>query len=228
MLTLPFEKAHEAWFDAALRTRTAKSRAALEKGHGHGERLFLRNVWWPAFGTFEHLHPQYEVRDFADGVRSLDFAYLRPPFRICIEVDGYAHHVEKVTRARFADNDLRQDHLVADFWVVLRFSYDDVKDNPTRCRQTLLGVFGRLFRDRAPNVVLTPNEKELVRLAARCVRPITPSEAAESLRVCDKTARAALKSLVEKRLLRPAGTGKERIRFYEPALEPQLLLYMLG
>lgn len=223
-----FDEAHQAWFAAIQRTREGKSKEMLEKGHAHGERLFLKHVWWPAFRSFDHLYPQYEVRDFADGIRYLDFAYLRPPFRICIEIDGFSYHVEKVSRTRFADNVIRQDHLVADFWLVLRFSYDDIKDNPRRCQQTLIGFIGRLFREPAMDLELTPIEKEVVRIAARSVKPITPADVHLSLQVCDKTARAALKALVEKRLLEPAGGGVQRVRSYKPALEAQLLLYMVG
>jgi hypothetical protein len=36
----------------------------LERGHAHGEKLFLQNVWWPMFSHFDHLHPEYEVLDW--------------------------------------------------------------------------------------------------------------------------------------------------------------------
>ncbi|WP_309118722.1 DNA-binding response regulator [Paenibacillus sp.] len=215
-----FDSEHEAWFDAALRGKTRKAREALERGHGHGERQFLRNVWWPAFGSFEHLHPQYEVRNFEGRAIRLDFAFLRPPFRICIAVDE---------GSRVSESEPRAERLSADFWVVLRFTLEDVLQDPLRCQRTLIEAFGRMFRDRTtdPNR-LSPGEKEILRLAARSVRPTRPSDVMHALQVSDKTARSLLKSLVDKRLLRPAGAGSRRIRAYEPALEPQLLLYMVG
>ncbi|TLS53030.1 DNA-binding response regulator [Paenibacillus antri] len=215
-----FDSAHEAWFDAALRGLTRKARESLERGHGHGERRFLRDVWWPAVGSFEHLHPQYEVRDFEGNAIRIDFAYLRPPFRICIEVE------ENPCRSA---SEPRAERLAADYWIVLRFPLADVLQDPLRCRRTLTGAFDRMFRDETTDPSrLSPGEKDILRLAARSVRPTKPSDVMRALQVSDKTARALLKSLVDKRLLRPAGTGSKRIRAYEPALEPLLLLYMVG
>lgn len=215
-----FESAHKEWLEKHLNAREAKGKERLEKAHSHREILLLKNVWWPLFHSFDHLYPEYEVPDFVDGVWHLDFAYLRRPFRICIEIDG--------SREQFADNEIRQDHLIADFWVVIRFSYDDIKNNPKRCQQVILNVLGRLYREHVSDVQLSPYEKEIIRLSVRQPRPITPADVALSIRVCDKTARALLKSLAEKRLLERSGGGKQRVRSYRPGLEPQLLLYMAG
>ncbi len=180
------------------------------------QRQFLRDVWWPAFGSFEELHPQYELRDAEGMPCRLDFAYLRPPFRMGVEVIGPS-----------AQGASRTDRLSADLWIVLRFSIDDVKEDPVRCRRTLIGALDRLRREGASDGSLTPSEKEVVRLAARSVRPTNPADVMRALQVSDKTARALLKSLVHKRLLRPVGAARQRVRAYEPAVEPQLLLFMV-
>ncbi len=234
-----FETEHDVWYAAARRGRTRRAKEELANGHGAGQRLFLRNVWWPAFGMFEHLHPQYEVPGEGGAACRLDFAYLRPPFRLGIEV---------VDAARRAKGPPPSERLAADFWIVLRFPIDDVKNDPMRCRRSLIEAIDRLYRDRTSSTSSVPNdascassaqnatsaarltasEKETVRLAARSVRPTTPSDVMRALQVSDKTARGLLRSLVDKRLLRPAGAGLRRIRAYEPAVDPQLLLYLVG
>ena len=73
--------------------------------------------------------------DFKDGKRYLDFAYIRPGFRICIEIDGYGPHLKNSSRWQFSDSLERQNQLVIDGWTVLRFSYDQVKEKPRRCQQ---------------------------------------------------------------------------------------------
>ncbi|SDN59858.1 hypothetical protein SAMN04487897_103290 [Paenibacillus sp. yr247] len=69
-----------------LKRRTGERRGRLERGHRHGESLFLSNVWWPLWGSFEALHPEYEVLDWrgrlnretflhAMGYHVISFAY---------------------------------------------------------------------------------------------------------------------------------------------------------
>ncbi|WP_426901554.1 hypothetical protein [Rossellomorea vietnamensis] len=41
------------------------------------------------FQHFRFLHPEYEINDFKDGKRYLDFAYIRPTMQICFEIDGW-------------------------------------------------------------------------------------------------------------------------------------------
>lgn len=41
--------------------------------------------WRPSFQTFDHLHPEYEVFDYKDGYRYIDFTYILPYVRLAIE-----------------------------------------------------------------------------------------------------------------------------------------------
>ncbi|MGO4110128.1 hypothetical protein [Paenibacillus sp. YAF4_2] len=93
----------------------------------------MQKVWFPAFSQFDCLHPEYEIVDFRDGKRYLDFAYIRSPLRLAIEIDGYNSHAAGISRWQFSDHLVRQNHLVIDEWNVLCFSYDYVKDKPRMC-----------------------------------------------------------------------------------------------
>ncbi|WP_052486899.1 hypothetical protein [Gordoniibacillus kamchatkensis] len=84
-----FEKTHREWLEHHIRNRSGERRRRLENGHQHAEREMLRHVWWPAFGHFDCLHPEYEVTDFGEGARFIDFAYIRSGIKVAIEVDGY-------------------------------------------------------------------------------------------------------------------------------------------
>lgn len=61
-----------------MKLRKGESLRRLQEGHTHAEQHMLRNVWWPAFGTFASLHPEYEVKDFRSryAARSFMAAYL--------------------------------------------------------------------------------------------------------------------------------------------------------
>jgi hypothetical protein len=63
-----------------------RRREILEKGLGHGTIEFLRKVWFPAVGTFDDLHPEWEVRDFNGSYRYLDLAYMPGDARGGIEI----------------------------------------------------------------------------------------------------------------------------------------------
>lgn len=150
-------------YDDFLKCHVQKKRKGerlrrLQEGHGHAEKLFfIEGVWWPSFGHFNHLHPEYEVFDFKDGFRYLDFAYIRPSFRVAMEIDGFGPHMRNSNRWQFSDQWQRQNHLVIDGWHILRFSHDDVKEkNPgtaSRLSNSLWeGGLGKKIRLRKPLV----------------------------------------------------------------------------
>ncbi|MEW9699911.1 DNA-binding response regulator [Paenibacillus sp. SI8] len=211
-----FQQEHEKLIQAHDERRTGERLRRLREGHGHAEKLFLQQVWWGAVGHFRHLHPEYEVKDFTDGSRYVDFAYLRPPYRICIEIDGYGPHARDVDRWRFGDNLFRQNQLVLDDWKVLRFSFDDIAQKQRRCQQFILHMMGRWYGEaNQPNAIsLTHREKEIARLAAFAVEPLTPKAVAVHLGIRVEHTRRWLHELHRKGVLRPASGGKQRIRSY--------------
>jgi hypothetical protein len=72
-----FEAAYQRWLQENIRISKGEHKKRLSQGLGYSEKTFLARVWWPAFGTFQHLYPEFEVRDFKDGVRFLDFSYIQ-------------------------------------------------------------------------------------------------------------------------------------------------------
>ncbi|MDF2720418.1 MAG: DNA-binding response regulator [Paenibacillus sp.] len=123
------------------------------------------------------MHPEYEVFDFKDGSRFLDFAFIQGKLRICMEVDGFGPHRRDIDRRQFSDELTRQNQLVVDGWIVLRFSYDDVKEKPRQCQQLLQQLMGRLLGDRHKTEGdLSVLEKEAVRYAFRRNGVVAPGE----------------------------------------------------
>ncbi|MFD0692913.1 endonuclease domain-containing protein [Paenibacillus sp. GCM10027628] len=198
----------------------------LKEGHGHAEKLFLQQVWWKAFDDFQDLHPEYEVRDFRDGYRYIDFAFIRHSLRLAIEIDGYGTHSAHISRSQFSDQWMRQNHLIIDGWKVLRFTYDDVKDRPRMCEQILQQFMGRYFGDTQQQVVeMNYIEKEICRFTQTIDRFLTPRDVCEKFGFGQKKARRILLAMAEKRLLLPAGAGQKRIKCYKlhPAVAAKLV-----
>lgn len=208
-----FEEEYQTFISTHLQARTGERMRRLEEGHKHAEMLFLRQVWWPLFHHFRYLHPEYEVNDFKDGKRYLDFAYIRPTIRICFEIDGYGPHLQNISRWQFSDNMERQNQLVIDGWTVIRFSYDQVKEKPRRCQQIIQQVIGRWLGDELDQTTLSLIEKEVLRLAVRKGEAISPIEFEKYLKLSDKTVRKVLSQLVDKKMLIPA-SGTVRVRSY--------------
>jgi very-short-patch-repair endonuclease len=211
---MSFDEAYSQFILHHMKRRKGEAKRRLKDGHGHAEKMFLAQVWWPALGTFNQLHPEFEVQDFQDGFRYLDFAFIRESFRICFEIDGYGPHSRDINRRQFADNLLRQNHLILDDWKVIRFTYDDICERPRRCQQMIQQMMGLWFGDRVPQAALTSDQKEIIRLAKQKGGHITPREVSAHLGVCRRTAQKHLHELLTKQLLSSAGEGTIRIRSY--------------
>ncbi|MDU2240045.1 MAG: DNA-binding response regulator [Paenibacillus sp.] len=208
-----FKETYAQWLGEHLSNREGESERRLRDGHGHAEELFAEKVWWPAFGHWQHLHPEYEVTDFKDGYRYLDFAYLRAGLQLAIEIDGYGPHLRNISRIQFADQCRRQNDLILDGWKILRFTYDDVNDRPRYCQQTLQQFMGRWLGEERQVVQADYQEKEILRLFLRMGGPVTPGDISQSMGVGTKTAQKWLRQLTEKRWIQPA-SGSVRIRSY--------------
>ena len=209
-----FEEAYEAFIQRHTDKGSKSRLLQLKEGHGHAEKLFLLKVWWPAFGNFDNLYPEYEVVDFKDGKRYLDFAYIRAFIKIVFEIDGYGPHWQNMSRRKFADDRMRQNHLVIDGWIVIRFAYDDVAENPRQCQQVLQQLMGRWMDSRFSGLELDHVEKEIIRIGIRTDGIMKFKDIRSHLGVSEKTTRKILKGMIDKNVLRPA-SGKHRIHSYE-------------
>jgi very-short-patch-repair endonuclease len=210
---MPFDASYEKFMQTHLHSRSGEALRRLQEGHGHAEKLFLEQVWWPAVGRFDFLRAEYQVSDFKDGVRYLDFAYIRGTHLVCIEIDGYNAHHKDLNRWQFADQLTRQNHLILDGWKILRFAYDEVKEKPRRCQQLILQMMGRWFGEEHSSIALTLEEREILRIAGQTNEPLLPKTISLRLHISRNHAGKLLRRLAQMELLRPA-SGRTRIRSY--------------
>lgn len=213
--SVELQAAYAAWMERHIGRSKGEAKRRLVE-HGHAERMFLRQVWWPAFGSFEGLYPEYEVRDFKDKWRYLDYAYLSQGFKVCIEIDGYGSHWRDADRWRFADHLMRQNQLVIDGWLVLRFSYDDVMEKPRRCQQTVQQLLGRRgLTDKGLHQTLQPTEQAILRAAFGSLGEVKVVQIAATFGIYRKTAAKHLKALAAKGYLLPVKPDGRRICRYK-------------
>jgi len=215
-----FEKALEQYMTQQIAQSTGERLRRLTSVNRYAETLFLKNVWWPMFGNFDHLEAELEVPDLVRGYRYLDFAYILPPLRIDIEIEGFGNHAKHADRGKFEDDHLRAAFLQAGGWEVVRISHDTVKERPHLVRQVLTLMIGKwsTVTVGSRRMTWTEEDKEIIRFAIRKQGPITPNEICEATGICNRTARRRLHQLVGKGAFRPA-RGNVRVRAYEICVE---------
>lgn len=206
----------QKWLEEHKRKRKGERKRRINNGLGHAETLFLNQVWWPACLRLDGLHPEYEVLDFKDGSRFIDFVYLAGHLKLAIEIDGYGTHWRDLNRWQFADHLMRQNQLVIDGWLVLRFAYEDMKEKPRKCQQTIQQALGRWQSAEAGRLKghkLNSYERDLIRLY-RAHGKISARSAADFLHLSVDRARKVIADMVEKDLLLPARPERQRIHYY--------------
>jgi very-short-patch-repair endonuclease len=107
-------------------------------GQSFLEKAFVRWVLAPAVaqGIVTHLVGQRPVA-VAERTYRLDYLLSGSRLRVAIELDGFAFHSSK---AAFVYDRIRQNDLTGLGFVVLRFSYDAIRDDSSRCVAQLQAV----------------------------------------------------------------------------------------
>lgn len=210
-----FDQMYEEWMTKQIKEETNPRRLELlRKGLGHGTVEFLRVVWFPAVGNFDHLYAEWEVQDFNNGYRYLDLAYLPTGGgKGGIEVQGFGPHARDLDVRRFKDLCWRHSLLALDGWLLLPIAYLSIKEETKQCQQLVLSFIGK-FIAIAPLPSLNWAEAEAVRFARRSLLPINALDLAAHLCVTDRHARRILHRLVELRLMEVA-SGIQRFRTYQ-------------
>lgn len=209
-----FKKDYELWMHKQIeQENNHRRREILEKGLSHGSVEMLRAIWYPVVGNFDHLYPEWEVRDFNGGVRYLDLAFLPGNMKGDIEIQDYRTHARDLDSRRFKDLCRRQSLLSLDDWIFLPIAYLSIREEPEFCKQLILSFIGKFLSfDTDPR--LNCLEAETVRYARRILRPFTPYELATHLRVTDRYTRNVLHRLVEENHI-VVVSGNVRYRTYQ-------------
>ncbi|MEX1030427.1 MAG: DNA-binding response regulator [Paenibacillaceae bacterium] len=207
---MSLEHSVEMWINQHLSSRKGERHRRLVKGLGYSENMFLEKVWFPIFGQLDHLHPEYEVTDFKDSYRYIDFAYLHHWLRLAIEIDPFGTHHRDMSRDEFSDERDRQNDLIIDGWKVIRFSLDRIRDNPRACQRRLQNLIGKYLVEWQRLKEMSLEEREIIRMARRVRRDLKVRDVKEWLHVSSPHAKKLLFGLVSKKELHPT-SGTQRI-----------------
>src|SRR5690554_3255833 len=162
-----FEQAHERFIRGHLERRSGERKGRLERGHRHGEKLYLSNIWWKLKRNFDDLHPEFEVIDWRGKSYFADFAYIpRCGLKFIFEIKGYNSHVKDMDRQGFSNECKRELFLQGLGFQVISFAYDDIEQNPDLIIALLRMILSR-YETAIPmtSESLSFADREVVRLA---------------------------------------------------------------
>lgn len=182
----------------------------------HASLYFLRFIWWPAFHSFAGLVPEHETIDYKDGYRYIDFVYVTNGLRIAIELDGRGPHRLHISAADFEDELMRQNDLVLDRWLVMRFPFLMIRDKPRQCQQLLQQLLGTASADLAAEFdALCATEKRIIVHASRSTTPIAPSQLSVALGLHRNTILKYLTRLKNGGFISPLDQSHRVVRRYK-------------
>lgn len=203
-----FEETHAAFIRYHLTRRSGERKGRLERGHQHGEQLFLQQIWWPLKGDLDDLHPEYEVLDWRGRSYFGDFAYLPGNLKFLLEIKGYGSHVRDMDRKRFCVELNRETFLQSMGFRIVSFAYDDIAHRPDLCIALLHMLLSRYQPGKRMVDRTVFAENEVIRLAYFLARSIRPIDVANHFDINQRTAVRLLQTLCTKGWLRPVIRGK--------------------
>lgn len=209
-----FESKMNQWLlEQLFAEKNPRRREMLQKEIGHSTKEFLRTIWYPAVGNFNHLYAEWEVRDYGNRYRYLDLAYMPGGAKGCIEIHGYRSHARDIEAWRFRDLCKKQAYLVLDNWLFLPVAYLSIEEEPEIIKQMALSFIGK-FVSMSTNHSLSWIEAETLRFARGVIRPFHPGELALHLNRSTRQTGRILDKLVKMNVL-IVHNGQQRYRTYQ-------------
>lgn len=105
------------------------------------EYAFLRWILTPAVddAVLKWITPQQKI-EVLDRTYRVDYAIIGQTMKIVIELDGFTFHGD---RSSFSHDRLRQNDLHTAGWLVIRFSYDSIRLDISRCISQLQSILAQ-------------------------------------------------------------------------------------
>lgn len=110
------------------------------------EQIFVEDIFYPYAGEngLNYLQAQTPFEDSECRTRKLDFTVSTNRYNYVIEIDGYTYHAEgasRVTPEYFDDLLMKHNDLILNGYILIRFSYNQIRNHPDLCINTLRRTF---------------------------------------------------------------------------------------
>ncbi|KWX78237.1 hypothetical protein [Paenibacillus jilunlii] len=213
-----FAEEHHKWLEYHKNRRSGERLDRLERGHRHGEQMFVERVWWPVFGHMDDLHPEFEVNDWRGRPYFVDFVWKPGQVKFAFEIKGYGPHVQNTDRTRYRQELNRETYLQISGYRVVAVPYDDLESAPELTISLLKSLLAPclLKKSEGQERPYTRLESDILRLAARWNGFIRPVDLVNELGVNPRTVKKQMNALCEKGKFRPVpAPGSNRVCRYE-------------
>lgn len=213
-----FVEEHDRWLEHHKKRRTGERLDRLDRGHRHGEQMFVERVWWPIFGNMDDLHPEYEVADWRGRPYFVDFVWKPGQIKFAIEIKGYGPHVQNTDRTRYRQELNRETYLQIAGYRVIAIPYDDLESAPEQTISLLKALLTPclLKQSAEGGRQYTRIERDMLHLASRMNGFLRPVDVVKQLGIDPRTVKKNLNSLCDKGKLTPVLLqGSIRICRYE-------------
>ncbi|MBW4085795.1 hypothetical protein [Paenibacillus sp. S150] len=205
-----FQEMHSVWLKDHMERRKGERRNRLDRGHGHGERMFLEQVWWPMMGSLQDLHPEYEVTDWRGRPYFVDLVWKPGKVKFAFEIKGYGPHVQNMDRTRYRQELNRETFLQIAGYRVVSIPYDDLEASPQLTISLIKSLVAPFIGGDNAGKQFSRLEREVIRLAVSRDGMIRPVELVQELGINLRTVRNTLQALCGKGRLRSVPTDKGR------------------
>ncbi|MEK3713525.1 hypothetical protein [Paenibacillus sp. FSL R7-0333] len=213
-----FAEEHQRWLEYHKKRRTGERLDRLDRGHRHGEQMFVERVWWPIFGKLDDLHPEYEVADWRGRPYFVDFVWKPGQVKFAIEIKGYGPHVQNTDRTRYRQELNRETYLQIAGYRVIAIPYDDLESAPEQTISLLKALLtpSLLKTSSEGSSQFTRIERDILHMASRMNGMIRPVDVVKGLGVNRRTARKYINILCEKGKFKPVlAQDSSRVCRYE-------------
>jgi hypothetical protein len=207
-----FEKMYEEFLEKQRSEATGQRREQLYKDLT-GTKKLLEVVLWPVLKSFEELILEYEFVS-ASGVKIfIDVFYV--PLEFAFESEGYVAHAENITRDRFSFERMRVRSMAICRYLYIPFTWDEMDKKAETCRRVLYELLGRYSKLTGGSYSeLSLFEREVIRYMLRLNRPFRLGDACHCLQSGPEFSRQILRSLMDKKLLKPLTNNAHRHHAY--------------
>jgi hypothetical protein len=213
-----YAEEHLRWLEYHKKQRTGERLDRLERGHRHGEQMFVERVWWPIFGHMDHLHPEYEVADWRGRPYFVDFVWKTGQIKFAIEVKGYGPHVQNTDRTRYRQEINRETYLQIAGYRIVAVPYDDLESAP----ELTISLFKALLtpcllKNTADgDQKYTRVERDILQIAGRMNGFLRPVDLVKGLGLDPRTVKKHMNALCEKGRFKPMlAPSSNRVCRYE-------------
>ncbi|WP_239617459.1 hypothetical protein [Cohnella mopanensis] len=179
-----------------------------------GTKKLLEVVVWAVLKSFEGVTLEYEMVS-STGVKAyIDVHYA--PLDVAFECDGFVAHSEKITRDRFDFEKTRVRTMALIGLTYKPYSKDQLDKQPDACRRSFFELIGQRSSLAGSLAMeqLSVYEREVIRYALQLMRPLRISDVNYTLQCKYDLSHKVIYQLINKRLLKPIGTGSKRYHEY--------------